>query len=153
MNARELLDDLESGLIDEFMSAEVKAIYIRALRLLAAAESNDGTVCKLVEDLRTEADLCRNETATDIAELLDDAASSIIAISAQFNAIKDERNGLAARVVELTPDAERYRWLRKPQDHICVDVEEENEDGWTGTFYALVRDELDAAVDAARSKP
>lgn len=31
----------------------------------------------LIDDLRTEADLCRNETATDIANLLDRAAAEI----------------------------------------------------------------------------
>lgn len=34
-------------------------------------------VLGLVDDLRTEADLCRNETADDIANLLDHAADEI----------------------------------------------------------------------------
>lgn len=46
-------------------------------------------------------------------------------------------------------DAERYRYLRQPREHCAVFFEDENEDGYTNTHYALVRDELDRAVDAA----
>ena len=112
MNARELLDLIDKHASPHSVRADgldVKETILRALRLLAAAEANDGTGCELIENLRTEADLCRNETATDIADLLDDAASALIATGAQFNALKDERNGLAARVRELERDAERVR--------------------------------------------
>lgn len=44
----------------------------------------------IVEQLRDEADLCRNETATDIADLLDEAASCIVAMGSQFKAVKAE---------------------------------------------------------------
>ena len=48
-------------------------------------------------------------------------------------------------------DAARYRWLREPQEHSCVEFEQENEDGYTNTFYNVIRDELDDAIDAAMS--
>lgn len=44
----------------------------------------------LVEDLRTEADLCRNETADDIANLLDLAATEIEKMRNVFHEIKEE---------------------------------------------------------------
>ena len=58
----------------------------------------------IVQDLRDEADLCRSETADDIAGLLDDAASCIVAMKSQFNAVKSD---LAARDAEL--ERERIR--------------------------------------------
>ena len=110
MNARELHDAInENTMRNTPLTEGEEETILRALRLLAAAEGGEAERSKLVEDLRTEADLCRNETAEDIAELLDDAASSIIAMSSQFKALKDERNGLAARVGELERDAERVR--------------------------------------------
>ena len=54
-----------------------------------------------------------------------------------------------SRAASDAKDARRYRWLREPQDHVAVSVESENEDGFTGTHYSLVREELDAAIDAA----
>lgn len=115
---------------------------LRALRLRAAAEANDGTTPE------TDAVLPYGSS------LNPDVPHIALELAGLARCLERERNWLAARVGELEPDAERYRWLREPQDHICVDVEEENEDGWTGTFYALVRDDLDAAIDAARgSKP
>lgn len=42
----------------------------------------------LVQDLLDEADLCRNETATDIADLLEEAAYCIAAIGSQFKGVK-----------------------------------------------------------------
>ena len=100
MNAKALL-----ALIDECGMIElvnrsgrdsdgwIQETILRALRLLAAAEANDGERSQLIEELRTEADLCRNETADDVADLLDDAASSLVAISAMANALKDEWEG------------------------------------------------------------
>lgn len=69
---------------------------------------------ELIKNLRDEADLCRNETATDIADLLDDAASALIATGALFSALKDERNGLAARVRELEGDASKQESRKMP---------------------------------------
>ena len=152
MNARELLGPLEQQPDHYLMTDKDETeTILRALRLLAAAEANDGTTA--------ETDIARaidqlNLVAVGLEPTFSVSAKWVKGAIALIEALRNERNGLAARVVELTPDAERYRWLRKPQDHICVDVEEENEDGWTGTFYALVRDDLDAAIDAARgSKP
>ena len=53
-----------------------------------------------------------------------------------------------SRLRERDEDAERYRWLREPQDHVAVTVEDENEHGFTNTHYSLVREELDAEIDA-----
>ena len=109
MNAKEALQlcDVSGGPVEVVLypAGEFAETILRALRLLAAAEANDGERSQLIEELRTEADLCRNETADDVADLLDDAASSLIATGALFKALKDERNGLAARVGELEKDA------------------------------------------------
>lgn len=40
---------------------------------------DDAGVRDLIDRLHTEADLCRNETATDIADLLDEAAKALSA--------------------------------------------------------------------------
>ena len=56
---------------------------------------------EIVKNLRDEADLCRNETATDVADLLDDAASCIVAMASQFNALKAERDRLKAHAEAL----------------------------------------------------
>jgi hypothetical protein len=64
-----------------------------------------------------------------------------------------ERDALRQQAEAMRADAERYRWLREPQEHCAVEFEDENEDGFTNVFYALVRDELDAAIDAALAKP
>lgn len=53
-------------------------------------ESTKIDYVSIVQDLRDEADLCRNETATDIADLLDDAASCIVAMKSQFTALRSE---------------------------------------------------------------
>lgn len=55
----------------------------------------------IVQDLRDEADLCRNETATDIADLLDDAASCIVAMKSQFTALRSELAAAQERNTQL----------------------------------------------------
>lgn len=79
VSAKELRDKLESGI----WPYEGKDTILRALDLLAAVE---GSSDEIVRELRDEADLCRNETATDIADLLDEAASCIVAMGSQFKA-------------------------------------------------------------------
>ena len=117
MNAKALL-----ALIDECGMIElvnrsgrdsdgwIQETILRALRLLAAAEANGGERSQLIEELRTEADLCRNETADDVADLLDDAASSLVAISAMANALKDERDALKRHAEAM---AEVLGWLNR----------------------------------------
>jgi hypothetical protein len=68
---------------------------------------------------------------------------------ATLNRLERENADLRANLEEARKDAERYRWLREPQEHVCVEVEAENEDGYTNTFYSTIREELDAAIDAA----
>ena len=104
MNANEALHWMEHD--TGIMSCNDKAwpVVLRALRLLAAAEANGGERSQLIEELRTEADLCRNETADDVADLLDDAASSLVAISAMANALKDERDAFKRHAEEVKRD-------------------------------------------------
>lgn len=88
MNARELLD-----LIDKHASPhsvrvdglDVKETILRALRLLAAAEANDGSIPEMTKAVQE---------------------GRGIELGCQF---ERERNGLAARVRELERDAERVR--------------------------------------------
>ena len=55
----------------------------------------------MVQNLRDEADLCRNETATDIADLLDEAASCIVAMASQFKGAKADLAAAQERIREL----------------------------------------------------
>lgn len=50
------------------------------------------SVRPLVERLQEEADLCRNEGATDIAELLDEAAAEVVALEQSSRTYFAERN-------------------------------------------------------------
>lgn len=108
----------------------------------------------MVDRLRDEADLCRNEGATDIAVLLDEAA--------------DELERLSAQVAQYREDAERYRWLRDTNLDAGVRATGEHleplqvpmifighpEDQWTlGSFAsAWVGEKFDRAIDAAIDK-
>ena len=97
MNARELLD-----LIDKHASPhsvrvdglDVKEIILRALRLLAAAEANDGTTPETdaFVSVRFGQMACSHGELTDYARRLE-----------------RERNGLAARVAELEKELQAHR--------------------------------------------
>lgn len=63
--------------------------------------------------------------------------------------LQRENADVRARLEAAERDAGRYRWLREPQEHACVEFEDENEDGYTNAFYSKIRNELDAAIDAA----
>lgn len=65
-----------------------------------------GDVAELLSDLRDESDLCRNETATDIADLLDRAASMLLSLSAQVEQrqAKIDRLMLEYCPTEITQD-------------------------------------------------
>lgn len=82
----------------------------------------------MVADLLDEADLCRNDGATDIADLLDAAAKTVTALEA---------------------DAARYHWLRvrhAPHRHEV--------NFWTGQSWDVLEGEkLDASIDAALDGP
>ncbi|WP_281660463.1 hypothetical protein [Microvirgula aerodenitrificans] len=62
---------------------------------------------------------------------------------------RDEIAGLRARIAELEPDAERYRWIRdKERFHIdgeCGDA--------TLPSRMCCAEEVDTAIDAARAQP
>lgn len=57
---------------------------------------------ELLQDLRDEADLCRNETADDVAALLDRAADEIDRLNVIIYA-----NGLAAHEPEESNDGQK----------------------------------------------
>lgn len=78
----------------------------------------------LLERVQDEADLCRNEGASDIAALLDEVAAA-----------------LAAQAVpsDVERDAERYRWLRDANKSDAALPYDE--------LIALSMDSLDAAID------
>lgn len=106
MNARELQDYLKGESADRAnVLEEDLPIILRALDLLARVEESES---EIVKNLRDEADLCRNETATDISDLLDDAASCIVAMASQFVALKAERDRLKAHAEAM---AEELQWI------------------------------------------
>ena len=98
------------------MTEEITPAKVRLSDQLGHADETQ----PLVERLMDEADLCRNDGATDIAALLDDAVEEL----------------KAAR-----KDAERYRWLLK---HAYIDfpIESPRQPGWTEAA-------MDSTVDAA----
>ena len=173
MNAKELADTLEQkGFIafsNEVLARETYAIHlplvIRALRLLAAAEGVEGTpdqsvmeVVSTVEDIVTAARLTQfyddpiyKPWSEQVWRSVDTARRTIATRRKVLERIATERNGLAARVAELEPDAERYRWLRV-QRHADI----------AACWYLPVLpqdypvdtpEQRDIAIDAARSKP
>lgn len=92
----------------------------------------------LIDRLNNEADLCRNDGADDIANLLGEA------VAALEEAEKDRR------------DAERYRWLRENADAAGQNeqtpmVVMTDEDGSITSLpgYCLTHFALDEAIDAA----
>lgn len=143
MNAKEALHwmEHESGI----MSCNDPAwqIAIRALRLLAAAEANDGGTPE------TEAFCCEPSPIPAGREV-----ELIPVWIAYSHRLERERNGLAARVGELERDAERYRWLRRHQ--ICYGDDDKGNARVTVDFtvgpWSLSPVSADEAIDAARSK-
>ena len=71
------------------------------------------------------------------------------AMKKDIDELELEVSKLQAELALIKQDALRYRWLREPQEHVSVEFEDENEDGYTMVFYSKIRTELDAAVDAA----
>lgn len=153
MNAKQMIAKLDGyGGIIPFNSEELD-VTLRALRLLAAAEANDGNCPE------TEAAMCRYTGGEPVT--FPKGLSAVVPYSFAAN-LERERNGLAARVRELEQfhlerqsaeylDAERYRYLRDRAD--------ENSDGpiicsGLGDNFDFLRGpECDEEIDAARSKP
>lgn len=100
----------------------------------------------LTEDLPLPQRAHRNELLMRMAVMSYSAVSADIDAALAEGADATAGNSFNAFVRR---DAERYRYLRQPQEHCAVYFEDQNEDGYTNTHYALVRDELDRAVDAA----
>ena len=107
------------GAIETYLPLEYRDPILRALRLLAAAEANDGGIPEMTKAVQE---------------------GRGIELGCQF---ERERSGLAARVEELEPDAERYRFLK---DGLWDDYR-------TGVIEMRKNAIWDAAIDAARSKP
>ena len=68
----------------------------------------------LIQRLSDEADLCRNDGATDVAKLLDDAAYEIVNQAAQIA----EKDAEIARLRGIVPEA-----LEKLNDELCAENE------------------------------
>lgn len=138
MDAKELrdkFDPLDSGLI----YAERETI-LRALDLLAATE---GSTDEIVRALRDEADLCRNETATDIADLLDEAASCIVAMASQFKA-KDAAL-VAMKAAKEKAEAERDE-LKRHAEAMAEELQ------WIACRYDDSKSTRECAADAYEMK-
>lgn len=54
----------------------------------------------LVERLQTEADLCRNEGAEDIAALMDEAVNGLQGLAAEVQALRADRAGVLLSVIQ-----------------------------------------------------
>jgi hypothetical protein len=76
---------------------------------------------QLVEDLRTEADLCRNEGATDIAGLLDDAADKIGRLQRALLKYGD-RIAMANALPELQFEIDEAFELESDAKHQALDI-------------------------------
>ena len=88
----------------------------------------------LIQRLSDEADLCRNDGATDIAGLLDEAQSALEQQAAQIEALR--------------ADTERYRWLRNQKESLYYLIPGAREAmGFVDLADMPQFDELDAAID------
>ena len=151
MNARELLDEIERDLAaGNFAPSELEDAHIlrRALRLLAAAEANDGST---------------PETDAFVSVQFGQMACSHGELTDYARRLERERNGLAARARELEPDAERWEALVAIWHEATELFLTQDEDG---TWSIAINESVDnvaghwdgdtpnAAIDAARgSKP
>ena len=66
--------------------------------------------------------------------------------SADFVRIANERDALLAERDALAKDAERYRWLRNPDQDVALVLDKMVS---SGVYEYRAGDELDAAIDAA----
>ena len=142
MNAKErkrLIDAIET-----YLPLEYREPILRALRLLAAAERNDGSTQETDDGAFYVDHFDGNFTEIEVTR-------SVIP-----RTLERERNGLAARVAELEKDAERYRWLRKGEsdDVAVVRGLGAMDYGMSAVVYTYSEeidgDDLDAAIDHAR---
>ena len=152
MNAKALLALIdECGMIElvnrsgRDIDGWIQETILRALRLLAAAEANDGSTPE-TDDAWTI-----GYASDNFGEAINQAAAALINREQTSSRIERERNGLAARVGELEKDAERYRWLREGKvTRPPLSVVQASDE--YGGDIALHGECLDAAIDAARSK-
>ncbi len=77
------------------------------------ADQNSGSLDALVRQLRDEADLCRNETATDIAELLDAAAKELDGLALMKAGREQDQRELKRCISTLDGIATDYTWMTR----------------------------------------
>ena len=99
MNAKEALHWMENDTGIMSCNDDAWPVVLRALRLLAAAEANDGNCPE------TEAAMCRYTGGEPVT--FPKGLSAVVPYSFAAN-LERERNGLAARVVELEAALDRY---------------------------------------------
>ncbi len=103
----------------------------------------------LIQRLSDEADLCRNDGATDVAKLIDDAVYEIVRQMNNVKWMKLRVEQQAAQIAALRADAERYRWLRdnnRGSWAICEWSYDEPEGYYKDARAPGI---VDAAIDAA----
>ena len=62
----------------------------------------------------------------------------------------EERDAARAEAEAMRKDAERYRWLREPQENSAVVFEDRDGNGcFTGVYYALVRDRKSTRLNSS----
>ena len=103
---------------------------------------------ELIQRLSDEADLCRNDGATDVAKLIDDAVYEIVRQMNNVKWMKLRVEQQAAQIAALRADAERYRWLRRTTNAVTskgerIDVRN-NPDLWDAAIDAALRQEQPA---------
>ena len=110
MNARELLDLIDKHASPHSVRADgldVKETILRALRLLAAAEDNDWTKAEVLPSF-IAIHLCSDYTRGKCGDpAYDDCCCQKLVRG--YEQINNERNGLAARVVELEKELQAHR--------------------------------------------
>jgi len=107
MNAKQMISKLDGyGGIIPFNSEELD-ITLRALRLLAAAEANDGGAPET--DILWRGLNVMQASVLPLKEIHNRTVEDIKTLADFARRLERERNGLAARVRELERDAERVR--------------------------------------------
>lgn len=140
MTAKQMIAKLDGyGGIIPFNSEELD-VTLRALRLLAAAEANDGNCPD------TEGAACRY-TGGDLVTF-PKGLSAVVPYHFAA-ALERERNGLAARVRELEREVDSMRLNLKL---LCAGFENGNAVYWVHDRPGIFNDAL-SAIDAERSEP
>ena len=118
----------------------------------------------LIQRLSDEADLCRNDGATDVAKLLDDAVYEIVNQAAQIaekdaeiarlrgivpEALEKLNDELCAENEALRADAERLKFLREKSAYVGINPHARTCLWVLRGIYEIPGQGFDAAIDAA----